>query len=99
MPSPTCFNYEMYEFVGRMMTGAILSEENIVVNLAPFFWQKIGGAPASLAMYIEGVDLSLESVKEMLTYDGETFEAIFGGCQGFEFQSGDNERTVELEAG
>ena len=62
------------------VAGAILSEEHLVLNLAPFYWQKIAGAPASLTTYCTGVDESLRNVPAMLTEDEATFESIFGGC-------------------
>ena len=33
VPNPLCDNFEMFEFVGRLMAACILSEERLVVNL------------------------------------------------------------------
>lgn len=38
MPNPSCKRFDLYEFVGRLMAGAIQTDENIVVQLSPFVW-------------------------------------------------------------
>jgi hypothetical protein len=74
MPNPACDNYEMFEFVGRLMAGAVQSEENIVVLLSPFIWRRIAGAPCTTDYYVRGVSVSLRNYLSCAAMDAETFE-------------------------
>jgi hypothetical protein len=68
----------MYEFVGRLMAGAIQSDEHIVVPLPPYVWRKIAGAPCSQRDYCLSIDESLANYAKMTFFDRETFEVRLG---------------------
>ena len=47
MPNPSCTDWQMYHFLGRLMAGAIQSAESLVVRWPPFVWKKIARYPVS----------------------------------------------------
>lgn len=53
IPSPLCQNFEMYEFVGRLMAACILSEERLVVTLPSYIWKKLAHIPVTLDDYYD----------------------------------------------
>ena len=77
MPNPACHNLQMFEFVGRLMAGAIQSDENIVVPFPPYIWRKFAGAPCTESQYCKGIDESVANYSQMTAYDEETFEMSF----------------------
>ena len=65
MPNPDCHNLPMFDFVGRLMAGAIQSEGSIVVPFPPFIWRKFAGAPCSLSQYCKGIDESVANYSQV----------------------------------
>ena len=45
MPNPACTDLLMYNFIGRLMAGAIQSAESLAVRWPPFVWKKIARFP------------------------------------------------------
>ena len=45
MPNPGCTDFLMYQFIGRLMAGAIQSAESLAVRWPPFVWKKIARFP------------------------------------------------------
>lgn len=43
IPNPDCQAMEQYEFVGRLMAAAILSDESLPLQLPPMVWKQIAG--------------------------------------------------------
>ena len=95
MPNPACENFQMYEFVGRLMAGAIQSDENIVVSLPPFVWRKIAGAPCTAQQFAAGISSSLKNYIACADMDADTFEFC---CNTYEIQRSDG-TMVELIPG
>eukprot|EP01047_Picozoa_sp_COSAG01_P008865 COSAG01_NODE_357_length_18296_cov_18.974615_10_plen_661_part_00 len=95
MPNPGCEDFNMYAFVGRLMAGAIQSEENIVVSLSPFIWRKIAGAPCTVQQFAQGVSSSLTNYLKCADMDADTFEFC---CNTYEIQQSDG-AMVELIPG
>lgn len=59
MPNPSCQRYSQFEFVGRLMAGAIQTEENVVAYWPPFVWKLLSGFTPSEADYASGIDQSV----------------------------------------
>ena len=81
MPSPSCRDTRKYEWLGRLMSAAIQSDENIVVSFPPYVWKKIAHYPVTVADYKVSIDACLSSYEAMLTMDEETFEFSFEEVQ------------------
>ena len=43
IPNPECQAMEQYEFMGRLMAAAILSDESLPLQLPPMVWKQIAG--------------------------------------------------------
>ena len=94
IPSPLCQNFEMYEFVGRLMAACILSEERLVVTLPTYIWKKIAQIPTTIDDYYnadEGVgDRQGEFInkflflRKMLDENPDTYREGFGDVLGFD---------------
>jgi E3 ubiquitin-protein ligase HECTD3 len=95
MPNPSCQRFELFEFVGRLMAGAIQTDENIVVQLSPFVWRRIGGAPCTVEQYTSGVSQSLVNYLKCADLDEETFEFC---CNTYSLQRADG-TTLDLVPG
>jgi hypothetical protein len=94
VPSPLCQNFEMYEFVGRLMAACILSEERLVVTLPTYIWKKLAQIPVTLEDYYdpdEGVGDKEGEYVNKLTFlrkaveaDPEVYAEGFGDVLGFD---------------
>jgi E3 ubiquitin-protein ligase HERC1 len=58
MPNPGCTDFLMYQFIGRLMAGAIQSAESLAVRWPPFVWKKIARFPVTLEDYAGSIDTS-----------------------------------------
>eukprot|EP00658_Telonema_sp_P-2_P042287 TRINITY_DN30343_c0_g1_i1.p1 TRINITY_DN30343_c0_g1~~TRINITY_DN30343_c0_g1_i1.p1 ORF type:complete len:413 (+),score=89.44 TRINITY_DN30343_c0_g1_i1:45-1283(+) len=43
LPNPDCQAFEQFEFVGRLMAAAVLSDESLPLRLPPIVWKQISG--------------------------------------------------------
>jgi hypothetical protein len=57
MPNPACTDFERFEFVGRLMSGAIQSQESLGVRGRPAI---LGDARMNLPVVMVGVVLKLD---------------------------------------
>eukprot|EP00035_Acanthoeca_spectabilis_P006714 m.128393 g.128393 ORF g.128393 m.128393 type:complete len:363 (-) comp13624_c0_seq2:199-1287(-) len=44
----SCTRFDVYEWVGRLCAGAILSDESLVLRFPPLIWKLLGGADVSM---------------------------------------------------
>ena len=95
MPNPGCRRFDLYEFVGRLMVGAIHTDENLVLQLSPFVWRKISGAACTVEQFTSGISSSLLNYMQCADMDEETFELC---CITYSLQRSDG-TTLELFPG
>jgi hypothetical protein len=95
MPNPACCRFDLYEFVGRLMVGAIHTDENLVLNLSPFVWRKISGAVCTVNQFTSGISSSLLNYLQCADMDEENFEFC---CNTYSLQRSDG-TTLELFPG
>ena len=79
VPNPSCLNFELYEWVGRLCAAAILSEESLVLRFPPLVWKLLGGAEVA-ADDLEEVDQSF--LKTIRMIDGAAGGGGGGGGGG-----------------
>jgi hypothetical protein len=82
-PNPSCTNFEMYEWVGRLCAGAILSEESLLLRFPPLVWKLIGGAEASMddlqeldAFFLKNTLKIVDQINPGEPMDKDTFEYL-----------------------
>lgn len=109
IPNPDCQAMEQYEFMGRLMAAAILSDEYFLVQLPPMVWKQIAGMKIGESDLREIALLwcrSMDQVRsckysspdsnEVFTIDEADFEATFPLKWSAKLSSG---TVVELNPG
>eukprot|EP01050_Picozoa_sp_SAG11_P007594 SAG11_NODE_639_length_8017_cov_4.086259_3_plen_167_part_00 len=79
----------MQEFLGRLMAGAILSDENIVLHIPPFVFKKLVGYPCTLEDYCRSIDQSVAKYSEISLCSRDEFELQFEDVFTFEIERSD----------
>jgi hypothetical protein len=52
VPNPACHNVQQYKFIGQLMGACIRTGETLGIDLAPFFWKKLGGGAVNWADFV-----------------------------------------------
>ena len=83
IPNPSCTNFELYEWIGRLCAASILSEESLVLRFPPLVWKLLGGAEVA-AEDLEEVDQAFLNTMRMIAgaVDGSSAGADAGAGSG-----------------
>ena len=89
MPNPGCVDFAQFEFVGRLMAGAIQTQENIVVAWPPFVWQLLAGYSPTEQEYAASIDLSVATYADIGSCSADEFELQYEDIFSFEITRSD----------
>jgi E3 ubiquitin-protein ligase HECTD3 len=59
--SPSCYDYDKYIFIGKLMGACLKSNENLVLNLSPIIWKKL--VDETIDWTLDYVTIDLNEVK------------------------------------
>lgn len=71
VPNPSCHDFHIYEWIGRLCAAAIVSDESLVLRLPPLVWKLLGGA-----------EVGQEDLEEVDVYFCNLMKMVGGGVAG-----------------
>ncbi len=108
IPNPSCYLFEEYEFIGKLMGACLRSKESMTLYLSPLFWKKISGETVNWKNDFVTVDAAevklLDSIEKMsksdydLKYASEiTWSCILSDGTLYKFEQNGHLKNVAYE--
>lgn len=106
--NPSCHEYEIYEFIGKLMGACLRSRESLVLYLAPYVWKKISGEVISWNRDYVSVDAAEVKILDIIAKIGEedynikfakekTWTCILSDGTNYELKPNGNDEYVKYQ--
>jgi len=94
VPNPSCHDVQMYKFLGQIMGACIRTGETLAVDIHPYFWKKLAGAPVTWDDFTACAPVIADSMREIENLEESEVFSIADLCLDFTFMGLGN---IEIE--